>query len=218
MATNIETLIKPNGDQVLPRTRAKAVSMENGTTVEAAINDISDKAVFSPSNAQIGQIIVVSEVDENGKPVSWQATDSVSGKLNRALRLTLTENVAVISVTGLSIKLPITIAFRNTGSNTGTGIALKINGVEKSGFTGGLSSTRTDLPQAMVWLYTANGEMHGYTRMANGGRNDIVWPTAPKIIESIEIDSPYRNDGVTNYFQSGTILDIYEGVFPNVTN
>ena len=40
MATKIETLKKPNGDQVLPRTRAKAVSMENGTTVEAAISDI----------------------------------------------------------------------------------------------------------------------------------------------------------------------------------
>lgn len=38
MATKIETLKKPNGDQVLPRTRAKAVSMEDGTTVEAAIN------------------------------------------------------------------------------------------------------------------------------------------------------------------------------------
>lgn len=41
MATNIETLMKPNGDQVLPRTRAKAVSMENGSTVEAAIGDIN---------------------------------------------------------------------------------------------------------------------------------------------------------------------------------
>jgi hypothetical protein len=41
MATTIETLIKPNGDQVLPRTRAKAVSMEDGTTVEAAIMDIN---------------------------------------------------------------------------------------------------------------------------------------------------------------------------------
>ena len=177
----------------------------------------SVNAISAPEVAEVGQVLSVSEVDADGKPVSWQATDSVSGKLNRALRLTLTENVAVISVTGLSIKLPITIAFRNTGNNTGTGIALKINGVEKHGSAGVLSSTRTDLPQAMVWLYTADGEMHGYTRMANDGRNDIVWPTAPKIIESIEIDSPYRNDGVTKYFQSGTILDIYEGVFPNVT-
>ena len=38
MATKIETLVKPNGDEVLPRTRAKAVSMENGVTVETAIN------------------------------------------------------------------------------------------------------------------------------------------------------------------------------------
>ena len=42
MATKIETLKKPNGDQVLPRTRAKAVFMENGITVEAAIADKSN--------------------------------------------------------------------------------------------------------------------------------------------------------------------------------
>lgn len=41
MATKIETLKKPNGDQVLPRTRAKAVSMENGTTVESAIAEVT---------------------------------------------------------------------------------------------------------------------------------------------------------------------------------
>ena len=40
MATKIETLKKPNGDHVLPRTRAKAVSMEDGTSVEAAITSI----------------------------------------------------------------------------------------------------------------------------------------------------------------------------------
>ena len=41
MATTIETLKKPNGDQVLPRTRAKAVSMEDGTTAEEAIAKIN---------------------------------------------------------------------------------------------------------------------------------------------------------------------------------
>ena len=40
MATTIETLIKPNGDQVLPRTRAKAVSMESGLNLESVINNI----------------------------------------------------------------------------------------------------------------------------------------------------------------------------------
>jgi hypothetical protein len=49
MATKIETLKKPNGDQVLPRTRAKAVSMENGTTVEAAIADINTSINNLPS-------------------------------------------------------------------------------------------------------------------------------------------------------------------------
>ena len=54
MATRIETLKKPNGDQVLPRTRAKAVTMENGTTVEAAIEEIkatSTLPIISSSDA-----------------------------------------------------------------------------------------------------------------------------------------------------------------------
>ena len=54
MATKIETLKKPNGDQVLPRTRAKAVSMESGGTVEAAIVDI---------NTQISQLPTKDYVD-----------------------------------------------------------------------------------------------------------------------------------------------------------
>ena len=62
MATKIETLKKPNGDQVLPRTRAKAVSMENGVTVEAAIEDISAaiSAVAKQSQVQI---------------ITWEADD-----------------------------------------------------------------------------------------------------------------------------------------------
>ena len=99
MATNIETLIKPNGDQVLPRTRAKAVSMENGTTVETAINDISDKAVFSPSKAQVGQMIVVSEVDENGKPIAWEAVSPLKWELINELTLSEEDMVDVNRVT-----------------------------------------------------------------------------------------------------------------------
>lgn len=59
MATTIETLKKPNGDHVLPRTRAKAVSMENGTTVETAIGDINTaidglpEAIAQKSQVQI---------------------------------------------------------------------------------------------------------------------------------------------------------------------
>lgn len=48
MATKIETLKKPNGDQVLPRTHAKAVSMENGMTVDVAIEDITEQLKTCP--------------------------------------------------------------------------------------------------------------------------------------------------------------------------
>ncbi len=45
MATYIETLKKQNGDQIAPRTVAKAVTLENGQTVESAIaNDVVRKA------------------------------------------------------------------------------------------------------------------------------------------------------------------------------
>lgn len=43
MATNIETLKKPNGDYVLPRTCATAVSLDSGTTVEQAIVDLQQQ-------------------------------------------------------------------------------------------------------------------------------------------------------------------------------
>jgi hypothetical protein len=84
MATNIETLKKSNGDKVLPRTRAKAVSMENGTTVEAVIgnineqlNDAMSKVLPAVTSADNGKVLMVVDgkwqmvtlnltVDENG--------------------------------------------------------------------------------------------------------------------------------------------------------
>jgi hypothetical protein len=72
MATKIETLKKPNGDQVLPRTRAKAVSMENGTTVEAAINDISSLVGSEPVSEQIEEAVAQkSQV----QILTWEETD-----------------------------------------------------------------------------------------------------------------------------------------------
>ena len=66
MATKIETLKKPNGDQVLPRTHAKAVSMENGTTVEAAISDINTIIAGLPESvAQKSQVQIVTWEDDD---------------------------------------------------------------------------------------------------------------------------------------------------------
>ena len=51
--------------------------------------------------------------------------------------------------------------------------------------------------------------------MTNEGINVYKWPEM-KEITSIAIDSSY-NDGTTKYFQAGTIFEIYEGTYPNVT-
>ena len=52
--------------------------------------------------------------------------------------------------------------------------------------------------------------------MSNGAIN--IYGTGiddPGIIESIYLTSPYNN-GTDKYMQEGTIVEIYEGVFPNV--
>lgn len=77
MATKIETLKKPNGDQVLPRTRAKAVTMENGTTVEAAMAALLTLPTVTA--ADNGKVLMV----VNG---AWQLVDPT---------LTLDENGVV---------------------------------------------------------------------------------------------------------------------------
>lgn len=69
MATKIETLKKSNGDQVLPRTRAKAVSMENGTSVEAAIEQLNTdlEALQKPSGASEAVLYVEQTLTESQK-------------------------------------------------------------------------------------------------------------------------------------------------------
>ena len=72
MATKIETLTKPNGDQVLPRTRAKAVSMENGMTVEAAINDLNNLVGSKPVTEQIADAVAKTT---KVQIITWEAND-----------------------------------------------------------------------------------------------------------------------------------------------
>ena len=50
--------------------------------------------------------------------------------------------------------------------------------------------------------------------MSNNGINYNEWAEMGEIT-SITVGSPY-NDGTTKYFQTGTIFEIYEGVYPNV--
>lgn len=41
----------------------------------ATITEIQRSSISAPATAQVGQIIVVKEVDENGKPIAWEAVD-----------------------------------------------------------------------------------------------------------------------------------------------
>ena len=50
--------------------------------------------------------------------------------------------------------------------------------------------------------------------MQNSGTNVYNWTTLPDVIESIDL-TPVYNDGETKYYQAGTIVEIYEGVYPN---
>lgn len=88
MATTIETLKKPNGDQVLPRTRAKAVSMESGTTVEAAIENINTTINNLPGNIKVPKKLVDLSDDSTHRLVTdeekaaWNAKSDFSGSYN----------------------------------------------------------------------------------------------------------------------------------------
>lgn len=49
--------------------------------IEAAIADVKNVAIPIPDVAEVGQTIVVKEVDRNGRPVKWEAADL--GKINQ---------------------------------------------------------------------------------------------------------------------------------------
>lgn len=49
---------------------------EGALWVDLDANDASGKdVIFAPNNAKVGQTIVVTEVDDNGKPIAWEAAN-----------------------------------------------------------------------------------------------------------------------------------------------
>ena len=90
MATNIETLKKPNGDQVLPRTRAKAVSMESGDTVEAAINELK---------SQVTAAGIVVETQMGDTPTgTFLVTDSLKIKSSAGIGISAEGDMVTIGI------------------------------------------------------------------------------------------------------------------------
>lgn len=175
----------------------------------------------APETAEVGQTIVVKAVDENGKPTEWEAADMASGGgsvggIHLIARVVTEANAASIEVTGLSTNAEVlSLRIYNPGSNCSGGFAITVNGVRKLGYTGTIAGSSVTLAAVRAWLYRDSGKLHGRARMANDGTNTYEWPEMEEIT-SIAIDSPY-NDGTTKYFQAGTIFEIYEGVYPNVS-
>ena len=90
-----------------------------------------------------------------------------------------------------------------------------MNGIRKNGFVGTIQGASTVQALVRAWLYRDGGALYGRSRMTNEGINVYEWPEMGEIT-SIAVDSIY-NDGATKYFQAGTIFEIYEGVYPNVS-
>ena len=133
-------------------------------------------------------------------------------------KVTTTENVAEIVVEGIDTDADVlSIRLYNCGDNCGNGLYMSIN---KNNYvaasTGTNGGNNVNYADTRAWLYKSSGKLLGKSIMKNLGVNTYDFGAAPETINSISIKSPY-NDGESKYFQSGTIVEIYEGVFPNVT-
>lgn len=220
----VNQYLDENGVKALPDVteadNGKALQVDNGKWVAKELPEsggsVSGDYIPVPSIAEVGQTIVVKSVDENGKPTEWETADvSNAPRLVHSFEL---ENDAVgIEISGLNITAKaISIRIRNTGSVCGGGIVVGINGNLYKTFVGTLGTgANTERFFVRSWIFKYNGNLRIISRMANDGINDIVGTNAPEVIESIYISSIY-NDGVNYYIKSGAVVEIYEGVFPNV--
>ena len=89
-----------------------------------------------------------------------------------------------------------------------------MNGVQNIKYTGTIEGTDTNKATVRAWLYRDGDTLYGRAIMTNTSINAYNWPEIGEIT-SISVCSPY-NDGTTKYFQTGTIFEIYAGVYPNV--
>lgn len=180
-----------------------------------------DGKIPPPETAEVGQTIVVKAVDENGKPTEWEAADMASGGgsgggIHLIARVVTEANATSIEVTGLSTNAEVlSLRIYNPGSNCAGGLNITVNGVRKFGYSGTNAGSSVTLAAVRAWLYRDGDTLYGRACMTNEGINVYKWPEM-KEITSIAIDSSY-NDGTTKYFQAGTIFEIYEGTYPNVT-
>ena len=124
-----------------------------------------------------------------------------------------------IEIEGLnSTAAALSVRLYKTGTVTGNGICLAINGKQVSGAIGTQISENDFIPGVQMWIIRRGDDVIGNARMANGGFNNYTFKefgnSTP--IESIAVWSPYHITDATKYYTAGTIVEIYEGVYPNV--
>ena len=167
--------------------------------------------------ATVGQTVKVKAVDASGKPTEWEAAEQI-GKVRLLTTVTTDANASEIEIQGLNItSLPVSIRIKNTGSSCGAGLNVSINGAWSKGFTGTLSTIQTARAEVRAWLLDNGiGGVVGKSIMPNNGINNYSWSTMPSVINTLALGNSYH-DGETKYFSAGTIVEIWGGVYPNVT-
>ena len=163
------------------------------------------------TGASVGQIARITAVDENGVPTAWEAFPT----LRLAARVVTEEISAAIEITGLNILSDaLSVRLYNPGTSCGVGWNITINDETKNGYAGDVKGSSTEHTALRGWIYKLDGTWVSRTLMSNNGIN-IGKFSHGEPIEKLAF-KPYYNDGETKYFQAGTILEVYEGVYPNV--
>lgn len=209
----------PGGIIADPATSADTVPAKIGADGKLYVPDMSGGSggtasgdyIPVPSTAEVGQTIVVKAVDESGKPTEW----AVKNTITRVAKITAEENCASLEVTGLNIKSgAVSVRLYNVGGSCGYGLHLKVNNQIIGINTGSSGGDSTEKSAVRLWLYKVNGMWEGRAIMTNSAIN-IYKFSHGEPIEKLMFTNMY-NDGETKYYQAGTIIEIFEGIYPNV--
>ena len=208
--------------------------VENGEIGENDLCLIEDEDNISPggtgtdislgiTSAAVGDIIKVKAVDASGKPTEWEAAKTQS-LLRLVGEYTLSENATLFEVINLNINADvISLRLKKGGTNCNAGMSVWLNGLKSSSFNGTFSDN-SDAYKTRIWLWKQDNQWHWYNLQTNLGINKGNYTSGAisTPITSIGLSTPYM-DGNTaedvtegNYIASGAVMQIYEGVFPNV--
>ena len=163
------------------------------------------------TGAAVGQIARITAVDDTGIPTAWEAVDTL-----RLLARVETDTIcSAIEISGINTKSDvISVRLFKPGSSCGNGWNVTINEETKLGFVGSVMHSNNDNAQVKGWIYKIDGKWVSRTVMSNNGLN-IANFSHGQPIEKLAF-KPHYNDGETKYFDAGAIIEIYEGVYPNV--